>query len=207
MRCECFTSTGKQCSREAKAGSKYCWQHQKCSNTPGTKAPASTQIHLTQKKSTNEKIHTIAINSNNTGQFIINPIDHLALWIDKNGKLVWKYKHINPKKQLSLDTIIYPIIEGKQSFKDQLIIDYGRDYSVTIKLDKSMTLKNFLLKIEYILGEHESWGLGKKLQLGDAMGFNKKPHPKEFYGTFITDMVPIGPQHYRLITSKLERSD
>ena len=29
--CQCIKTDGKQCSREAKTESQYCWQHQKCS--------------------------------------------------------------------------------------------------------------------------------------------------------------------------------
>lgn len=30
-KCQCKTATGKKCGRDAATGSKYCWQHQKCS--------------------------------------------------------------------------------------------------------------------------------------------------------------------------------
>ena len=32
-RCQCLTANGKQCTRDAKQGSKYCWQHLNCTTT------------------------------------------------------------------------------------------------------------------------------------------------------------------------------
>src|SRR5947208_11000501 len=52
--CQCTVAGGKQCGREAKKGSLYCWQHQNCKQPFFTKKSPKQPIEL--KKSPKQPI-------------------------------------------------------------------------------------------------------------------------------------------------------
>lgn len=62
-KCHCKTTAGKKCTREASQGSKYCWQHQKCSKKT-TKAKFSGDpqhiLNILSSKKFSERVGEVA---------------------------------------------------------------------------------------------------------------------------------------------------
>lgn len=76
-RCQCQKADRKQCSRDAKSGSQFCWQHQNCQKMvkPSQKKPTSQKktVNPSQKKPTLQKKTTAPQNVSKTQQKVIDP--------------------------------------------------------------------------------------------------------------------------------------
>jgi len=196
MRCNCLTTSGQQCVRDAstKQGDnpQFCWQHQKCSKiygkskmTTGTSKTTGAQ-KKPSKASVSQKVP------------LENIIHYLSQLHAEKNKM--KYSFIEGKK-LPLNTIVYD--KPSITFKIVNELEGGEmHFEKTYNLNKPLTFTGLLnLLKEFFttpLTKHDTTEMDEEIVNNITFGVTKLVDLMP--GHVIDDFVPEGENTYILQT-------